>query len=225
MMTSFATLTIGQAPRSDIMPLLMAHLPAGSVTHVGLLDGLSTGQIEQRYAPAEGDAVLVTRLLDGSQVKLAAARVERGLQEKIDVLEALGCMTILLLCTGEFNHLHANNALLLEPDRIIPPLISSIIGQHRAGIVVPVESQVVEQANKWRKLAKAPCFAVASPYLSDDQTLTKAAMRLAEQGAEVVVLDCIGFNRHHEDVLKKHLNIPVVLSNVLMAKLAAELVV
>lgn len=225
MMTSFATLTIGQAPRSDIMPLLMAHLPAGSVTHVGLLDGLSTGQIEQRYAPAEGDAVLVTRLLDGSQVKLAAPRVERGLQEKIDVLEALGCMTILLLCTGEFNHLRANNALLLEPDRIIPPLIGSIIGQHRAGIVVPVESQVVEQANKWRKLAKAPCFAVASPYLSDDQTLKEAAMRLAEQGAEVVVLDCIGFNRHHEDVLKKHLNIPVVLSNVLMAKLAAELVV
>lgn len=225
MMTSFATLTIGQAPRSDIMPLLMAYLPAKSVTHVGLLDGLSTEQIEQRYAPAEGDAVLVTRLLDGSQVSLAASRVERGLQEKIDLLEELGCMTILLLCTGEFNHLHANNALLLEPDRIIPPLISSIIGLHRAGIVVPVESQVVEQANKWRKLAKAPCFAVASPYISDDQALTEAAMRLAEQGAEVVLLDCIGYNRHHAEVLKKHLNIPVLLSNVLMAKLAAELVV
>lgn len=225
MMTSFATLTIGQAPRSDIMPLLMAHLPAESVTHVGLLDGLSTEHIEQRYAPAEGDAVLVTRLLDGSQVSMAAHLVERGLQEKIDVLEALGCQTILLLCTGEFNRLHARNALLLEPDRIIPPLIGAIVGKHRAGIVVPVESQVVEQANKWRKLATPPCFAVASPYISDDQTLTEAATRLAEQGAEVVVLDCIGYNRHHADVLQKHLNIPVLLSNVLMAKLAAELVV
>jgi len=225
MMTSFATLTIGQAPRSDIMPLLMAHLPAKSVTHVGLLDGLSTEQIEQRYAPEEGDAVLVTRLLDGSQVMLAANRVERGLQQKIDVLEALGCMTILLLCTGEFSHLHAREALLLEPDRIIPPLIGSIIGQHRAGIVVPVESQIVEQANKWRKLSKAPCFAVASPYLSDDQTLAEAAKCLADQGAEVVVLDCIGFNRYHVDVFKKHLNIPVLLSNVLMAKLAAELII
>ncbi|WP_129992103.1 MULTISPECIES: AroM family protein [unclassified Rahnella] len=225
MMTPFATLTIGQAPRSDIMPLLMAHLPAGSVTHVGLLDGLSTEQIEQRYAAVEGEAVLVTRLLDGSQVTMAAHRVERGLQEKIDVMEALGCMTILLLCTGQFHHLQANNALLLEPDRIIPPLIGSMVGQHRTGIVVPVESQVVEQADKWRKLAKSPCFAVASPYLSDDQELKEAAMCLAEQGAEVVVLDCIGFNRHHVDVLKKHLNIPVLLSNVLMAKLAAELVV
>jgi len=152
-MTSLATLTIGQAPRSDIMPLLMAYLPAKSVIHMGLLDGLSTEQIEQRYAPPEGDAVLVSRLLDGSQVTMAAHRVERGLQEKIDVLEAQGCMTFLLLCTGEFSNLHTREALLLEPDRIIPPLISSIIGQHRAGIVVPVASQVVEQANKWRKLS------------------------------------------------------------------------
>ncbi|KAB8305617.1 AroM family protein [Rouxiella chamberiensis] len=221
MITTFATLTIGQAPRSDIMPLLMAHLPAKSVTHVGLLDGMSTEQIEQRYAPAEGDAVLVSRLLDGSQVTMAAHRVERGLQEKIDVLEALGCMTILLLCTGEFKKLHARNALLLEPDRIIPPLIGAIVGGHRAGIVVPI----VEQSGKWRKLSKLPCFAVASPYISDDQTIIEAAMRLAQQGAEVVVLDCIGYTRHHAELLKKHLSIPVLLSNVLMAKLAAELIV
>ncbi len=225
MITTFATLTIGQAPRSDIMPLLMAHLPAKSVTHVGLLDGMSTEQIEQRYAPAEGDAVLVSRLLDGSQVTMAAHRVERGLQEKIDVLEALGCMTILLLCTGEFKKLHARNALLLEPDRIIPPLIGAIVGEHRAGIVVPVEEQIVEQSNKWQKLSKPPCFAVASPYISDDQTIIEAAMRLAQQGAEVVVLDCIGYTRHHAELLKKHLSIPVLLSNVLMAKLAAELIV
>jgi protein AroM len=163
MITTFATLTIGQAPRSDIMPLLMAHLPAKSVTHVGLLDGMSTEQIEQRYAPAEGDAVLVSRLLDGSQVTMAAHR---------DVLEALGCMTILLLCTGEFKKLHARNALLLEPDRIIPPLIGAIVGGHRAGIVVPIEEQIVEQSGKWRKLSKPPCFAVASPYMLSRLVLT-----------------------------------------------------
>ncbi|MGY2940640.1 hypothetical protein ACVWWM_000831 [Ewingella americana] len=55
MMTSFATLTIGQAPRSDIMPLLMEYLPEESVTHVGLLDGLTSEQIEQRFSPEEGE--------------------------------------------------------------------------------------------------------------------------------------------------------------------------
>lgn len=224
MMTSFATLTIGQAPRSDIMPLLTAHLPDEPVTHFGLLDGLSREQIEQRYAPREGDAVLVAVLLDGSQILLSAANAERGLQEKIDQLEAQGCTTILLLCGGEFGQLHASSALLIEPERMIPPLIGAMVGTHRAGIVVPVESQIGWQANKWRKLEKPPCFAVASPYLTDDQALTEAAKRFAEQGAEVVVLDCIGYNHHHVKVLEQHLDVPVLLANVLMVQLAAELV-
>lgn len=224
MMTSFATLTIGQAPRSDITPLLMTHLPDEPVTHVGLLDGLSREQIEQRYAPQEGEAVLVALLLDGSQVLLAAAGAERGLQEKIHQLEAQGCATILLLCGGEFSSLHADSALLIEPERMIPPLIGAMVGTHRAGIVVPVESQICWQTNKWRKLEQAPCFAVASPYLPDDQALTDAAIRFAEQGAEVVVLDCFGYNHHHVEVLEQHLDIPVLLANVLMVQLAAELV-
>ena len=224
MMTSFATLTIGQAPRSDILPLLTAHLPDEPVTHFGLLDGLSREQIEQRYAPQEGDAVLVAVLLDGSQILLSAADAERGLQEKIDQLEAQGCTTILLLCGGEFGQLHASSALLIEPERMIPPLIGAMVGTHRAGIVVPVESQIGWQANKWRKLEKPPCFAVASPYLTDDQALTEAAKRFAEQGAEVVVLDCIGYNHHHVKVLEQHLDVPVLLANVLMVQLAAELV-
>ncbi len=89
-----------------------------------MLDGLDAGQIAERYAPQQGDKLLVSRLLDGTQVTLGAARVESGLQQKIRELEAAGCQVILLLCTGEFGRLQAEQALLLEPDRIIPPLIS-----------------------------------------------------------------------------------------------------
>jgi len=225
MMTSFATLTIGQAPRSDIMPLLMEYLPEASVTHIGLLDAMTAEEIELRYSPEEGEPVLVSRLLDGTQIALGSRSVEQGLQEKIDWLEALGCETILLLCTGVFESLRAQNAMLLEPDRIIPPLIRAIVGTHQVGIVVPIESQIAEQAIKWSKLPKAPCFAVASPYLADEAKLTAAALSLEEQGAQVVVLDCIGYHRQHSDLLQSKLGIPVLLSNVLVAKLAAELIV
>ncbi|WP_459176717.1 AroM family protein [Ewingella americana] len=225
MMTSFATLTIGQAPRSDIMPLLMEYLPEESVTHIGLLDAMTAEEIELRYSPEEGEPVLVSRLLDGTQIALGSRSVEQGLQEKIDWLEALGCETILLLCTGVFESLRAQNAMLLEPDRIIPPLIRAIVGTHQVGIVVPIESQIAEQAIKWSKLPKAPCFAVASPYLADEAKLTAAALSLEEQGAQVVVLDCIGYHRQHSDLLQSKLGIPVLLSNVLVAKLAAELIV
>lgn len=182
MTASFATLTLGQAPRSDIMPLLSAYLPAERVRHVGLLDGLDAGQIAERYAPQQGDKLLVSRLLDGTQVTLCAARVESGLQQKIRELEAAGCQVILLLCTGEFGQLQAEQALLLEPDRIIPPLISAIVGAHRVGIVVPMAEQVEQQARKWRQLATPPSYAVASPYLADDAALEQAACALLRQG-------------------------------------------
>ena len=222
---SLVTLTIGQSPRSDILPLLQDHLPAEKVAHAGLLDDLTLAEVEQFYAPAPGEKVLVSRMLTGEQVRLSGPKVEQGLQRKISALENQGYDTILLLCTGEFGTLKTESALLLEPDRIIPPLVSAIVQQHKVGIVVPVEEQIAEQANKWRNLNSAPCFAVASPYLSQQADLVEAGLSLQEQGADVVVLDCIGYHQKHRDFLQKMLGIPVLLSNVLVAKLAAELIV
>lgn len=223
MLNAFATLTIGQAPRTDIMPLLDEYLPRDRVTHAGLLDGLTREQVEQRFAPEEGEDVLVSRLLDGTQVRLASSRVEQALQLKIDWLESEGCETILLLCTGEFHHLKAKSAMLLEPDRIIPPLINGIVGSHQIGVVVPVAEQIKHQAGKWLKLVKPPCYATASPYQADEQTLKQAALSLKQQGAQVVVLDCIGYQRRHADIIQRHIDVPVLLSNALVVKLAAEL--
>lgn len=222
---SLVTLTIGQSPRSDILPLLEAHLPAEQVAHAGLLDDLTLAEVEQLYAPASGEKVLVSRLLGGEQVRLSATKVEQGLQRSISQLEQQGYGTILLLCTGEFGTLKTDSALLLEPDRIIPPLVNAIVQQHKVGIVVPVAEQIAEQASKWRNLATAPCFAVASPYLAQQSDLIEAGLSLQEQGADVVVLDCIGYHQKHRDFLQKMLGIPVLLSNVLVAKLAAELIV
>jgi protein AroM len=39
------------------------------------------------------------------------------------------------------------------------------------------------------------------------------------------MLDCLGFHQHHRDLLQKHLDVPVLLSNVLVARLASELLV
>ncbi|MCZ4059136.1 AroM family protein [Pantoea sp. LMR881] len=222
---SLVTLTIGQSPRSDILPLLLEHLPEDHIDHTGLLDGLSAADIDEQFKPEPGEGILVSRLQSGEQVRLSAPKVEQGLQQKIFALEEAGYDTILLLCTGQFGALKTHSALLLEPDRIIPPLVKAIVDQHQVGIVVPVEEQIHEQATKWRHLTKPACFAVASPYLADNETLLSAAQALQAQGADVVVLDCIGYHQYHRDVLQKQLDIPVLLSNVLVAKLAAELIV
>lgn len=222
---NLVTLTIGQSPRTDILPMLLKHLPEEQIAHAGLLDGLSHQQIEQEFGAQDGDKILVSRLNDGSQVLLASDKVERGLQKRILQLEDRGFATILLLCTGEFGHLYANRAMLLEPDRIVPPLIAAIVGDRLVGVMVPVAGQTVEQASKWKDMSRPPCYAVASPYLASDGALLDAALSLQDQGADVVVLDCIGYHQRHRDLLQKILGIPILLPNVIVAKLAAELLV
>lgn len=224
MAKSLVTLTIGQSPRSDILPLLRQHLPDALTDHAGLLDGLSAADIAARFAPAAGDAVLVSRLQSGEQVRLSAPQVEQGLQRKISALEQMGYDAILLLCTGEFSQLHTRRALLLEPDRIIPPLICAMVQQQqRVGIVVPIGEQIVEQAAKWQRLPSPPVYAVASPYQGDEATFADAAERLKAQGAALVVLDCIGYHQQHRAWLQQRLDVPVLLSSQLVARLAAEL--
>jgi AroM protein len=113
--TILGTLTIGQAPRPDVTPILDQYIPESLARiHRGLLDGLSRDQIAGAYAAKPGDAVLVTRLSGGSSVELSAQKVHRALQARLDALEEEGCNIVLLLCTGAFEGLHLRRGFLLE---------------------------------------------------------------------------------------------------------------
>ena len=223
--TILGTLTIGQAPRPDLTPILDRHLPAGvERMHRGLLDGLSGEAIAAAYAVEAGDAVLVTRLADGSCVELSVRKVQPALQGKLDSLEAAGCNVVLLLCTGAFHGLHLRRGFLLEPDRIIPPAVAGIVGDRRLGIIVPLASQIASESGKWQALEREPIFAAASPYTSTPDVLAAAGASLARRGAEALLLDCIGFLEAHRRDLACACRLPVILSNALVAKIAGEIV-
>src|SRR5438132_1277219 len=93
------TLTIGQAPRPELLPILDRHVPA-TIRRIdrGVLDGLSRRDIDARYRPAPGEPLLVTRLLDGSAIELSRRRMRDGVQDALAALQAEGCDVILLLC-------------------------------------------------------------------------------------------------------------------------------
>src|ERR1044071_10402792 len=100
------TLTIGQAPRPDVTPIIDRHVPAEvRRIHRGVLDGLSRAEIDDRYRPEPGEAVLVTRLHNGDEVALSRCRMRDGVQQALAALEAEGADVILLLCTGTFDGL------------------------------------------------------------------------------------------------------------------------
>jgi protein AroM len=220
------TLTIGQAPRADITPILDAHLPADLPrVHMGVLDNLTREEIEARYAPQPGNATLISKLLDGTSVIVDKPAVRAVLQDKIDALVAQGCDVVLVLCTGEFHGLEGRTAWLVEPDQIVPPTGAAIAGDRQVGIVVPLASQIDSEFRKWAGLRRPPICAAASPYAAADQTddLIAASRQLRDQGADLLILDCMGFTERHRAIVKEASGLPVILSNALIARLTAEL--
>ena len=217
------TLTIGQAPRSDVTPIIERHMPAG-VRRIdrGVLDGLAAAEIDRRYRPQPGEAMLVTRLQDGSAVELSRRRMREGVQQALAGLERDGCEVILLLCTGTFDALVCDRAWLVEPDRIIPGLVAGLLATRQLGVIVPIAGQIESEKGKWRALARAPLFATASPYTASPAAVGEAGAALMARGAEAILLDCIGFTERHRGALAG-LDLPVILSNAIVAKAVGEL--
>ncbi|WP_024553015.1 AroM family protein [Franconibacter helveticus 513] len=225
MSATLAILTVGVVPVSAVLPLLTEHISEDQITHLSLLGKISREEVMEDYSPDPGDEVMLTLLNDNRGAEVSRNKVEKALQGLIEVLDNQGYDVILLMSTYRFNYLKAHNSMLLEPERIIPPLVASIVDGHQVGVVIPVPELLSVQAQKWQTLEKAPFYALANPVFGTDDELIAAGRDLIGRGADVLVLDCLGFYQKHRDLLQKALDVPVLLSNVLVARLAAELLV
>ncbi|ANG91705.1 AroM family protein [Enterobacteriaceae bacterium 155047] len=225
MKATLAILTIGVVPVSEVLPLLTEHISEQQITHLSLLGKMGRAEVMEDYAIEEGDTPLPTLLSDGEIAHVSHQKIERALQGVIEVLDNQGYDVILLMSTASLSGLHARNAILLEPTRIIPPLVASIVDGHQVGVIVPIEELIGNQIVKWKDLPKSPLFTLANPIWDSESTLIEAGRELIEKGADVLMLDCLGFHQHHRDLLQKALDVPVLLSNVLVARLASELLV
>lgn len=65
--------------------------------------------------------------------------MERDLRCVIEMLDRQEYDVILLLGSEQLSGLATHNAILLKPERIIPPLVASIVDGHQVGVIVPVE--------------------------------------------------------------------------------------
>jgi protein AroM len=217
------TLTIGQAPRADVTPIIDRHVPAAvRRIHRGVLDGLARAEIDDCYRPEPGEAVLVTRLHDGAEVALSRRRMRDGVQQALALLEDEGAEIILLLCTGTFEGLGCDKAWLVEPDHIIPGTVAGLVEHRQLGIIVPIAGQIASERDKWRSLARPPIFATVSPYSAPPEAVREVGAGLRDRGAAAILLDCIGFTEYHRAALAP-LGLPVILSNAIVAKAVGEL--
>ncbi len=95
--------------------------------------------------------------------------MERDLQGVVEVLDNQGYDVILLMSTANISSMTARNTIFLEPSRILPPLVSSIVEDHQVGVIVPVEEMLPVQAQKWQILQKSPVFSLGNPIHDSEQ--------------------------------------------------------
>ena len=216
------TVTIGQSPRSDIIPELSSAIGTEvEIIERGALDGLTREEID-RLAPAENDYLLVSRLRDGSEVRLAERHIIDRLKQQIRELESEAVDLIILLCTGEFPDLSAS-CPVLKPDLLLTHVIRGIMQQGTLGVIVPAAEQREAMRPKWERTGLPVVSAAASPYSAGDEELAAAARAVGDAKADLIVLDCLGFGLQHARIVRQQAGLPVIVPRTLLGRIAAEL--
>jgi protein AroM len=213
--------TIGQSPRPDVVPDMAAVIgPGVDVREAGALDGLTRADIDA-LAPRGDDEILVTRLRDGAPVFLGRQRIERLLEARIATLEREGATLTALLCTGDFPKLSATRPII-QPQPVLVGTLRGMSWPGRLGVVVPSVPHVPQAEARWRGEGFDPVVAALSPYDEEDPAALRRAAE-AVRGSGLVVMDCMGFRRKTRDEMAGLAGAPVLLANLLVARVLAEL--
>lgn len=223
--TMVGMITIGQSPREDIVPEIkqLAGIEI-EISECGALDGLSLSEIE-KLAPQQGEYMLVTRLRDGTQVRLARSKIIEKMQKCIDSLVGRGADLIVILCSREWPKFRSQK-LVIEPSE---PFYGFTLGLmntgDKLGIMLPAEEQIEDVRKKWNTKKVNLCPAVASPYgsVAKDE-IARVAKSLKKSGVDLVAMDCLGYTMGMKRIVQQITGKPVVLVRSVIADIIRELV-
>lgn len=218
-MTTVGLVTIGQAPRTDITPDIETQLPSDvEVLEAGALDKYSTASdVRTNVGPKDDSPIFVTRLRDGTSVKVDRDSVFEHLQERIDEIEQ-DVETIGVLCTGEFPPLQAS-VPILEPSHLLNAWASAIAPNGIIGIMMPEREQLDQTNEKWA--GYDILTAAGSPYADEDE-ITGAAQSLGTD-ADLIVMDCMGYTPGMKETVREITDTSVLLGRSVLGKTITEL--
>jgi protein AroM len=217
------TVTIGQSPRVDIIPEIRDVLGMDvEIIEKGALDGLTLSEVNA-FLPRPGEDFLVTRMQDGTEVKVAETHLITRISRCISEFQTEPVEIILFLCTGKFPEFESRK-MLLRPDRILYRLIQGLLFKGKLGVVVPEPDQIPAMKVKWRNPQLEIVAEAFSPYTGIPEEMEKVADRIRKADVDLVVLDCMGFNREAMARFRKITGRPVMLPRRVMAAVARELI-
>ncbi len=219
-MKTIGAITIGQAPRDDIVPEMEKLLgPQVRVLQAGALDGLSRTEIAA-LAPAPGQDALTTRLADGGEVIVGKPAMLARLQACLDRL-AGAADAFVILCAGTFPPFAAPRPILM-PDRLLSAAVQAVFDGGRLGIIVPIPQQRETARARWAPVDPRAVVTVASPY-QGASALVRAAEELRSAGVTLTVMSCLGFTGAMKAVVRDVTGAPALLPLSLIARFLGEL--
>lgn len=212
-------ITIGQAPRTDLVPEMRALVGDGfEITEVGALDGLEREAIAAHY-PADGQHRLVTRLRDGGEAVVAKDWMRGRLQGLLDRTDPADYDLAVLLCTGHFGRLRWPG-LFVEAQAVVDHGVAALAGDDATlGVLVPLRRQIDEFVYPLRAANQRLRLAHASPY--GENRLETAAATLAD--ADLIVMHCMGYTEAMRRTVARASGRPVLLARRLVAAALGQL--
>lgn len=220
--SKIGVITIGQSPRVDLVPEIQKVLGDGvRIFEAGALDDFTLDEVNEKFKPEIEDAVLVTRMRDGSQVKIAEKYILELLQKCINKLEKRGIQTILLACTGKFPHFESHG-ILIKPQKVLQPLVSKLMEGEKVGAIVPSSDQFEQMKKWWGENGVEVELEAASPY-GDIENIKRAASNLKKKNVKLIFMDCIGYTMEMKEKVKSITGKSVILPRTLISRIIAEI--
>lgn len=218
--------TIGQAPRDDVVPAMRSFLPDGvRIAQRGALDDLTMEEIRS-YSVTEGETGIVTRLLDGSSVLLSHAKILPAMQAKVDrLVQDDGADLIVVLCGANWSDLRSDK-LIVNPGTLFPAVISSLAAGRKLGIIKPDAGQVEKETARYATMGIDAVVTAASPYAGPERLrlAEEAATTLRDSGCELVWMTCVGMDAPMRDIVASTTGVPVILAHALLARIVTEMI-
>lgn len=176
----------------------------------GLLDDFSEEKIREMAAtnPAKGVPV---DLEDGSCVYVDHELLDHKARAKVKEIQTENDDATVMFCTIPWTELEDLDNVLC-PSRIMEAVAFSVMPRGgKIGVVQPLAITAAEEIKHWQVLdpnvASASGVAEAEHY--DD--FSRAVSDVLKQGADILVLDCLGYTKKHYGLARKLTNKPIIL--------------
>jgi len=219
-MKKIGMLTIGQSPRDDILPGLKEILGKNvEIVEAGALDGKTMEDVKKIPLRIE-DYILVSRMRDGTEIKITKKYILPMMQEKLDWLESKGIRLTVVMCTGKFPQFKSKG-LVVNPMEILKGVLEGCLKEGKLGVVYPTAEQIPMGEREWGRPNITIYGDTVSPYEPKD--VDGLCNRLADQNLDLILLNCFGFPTEIRKKVATKTGKPVVQANTMVAHVLAEL--